>query len=180
MMTFLPYPDMLESLVALDDKRLAAMRRESLIMFNAITENKKGWRNHPITVMFRNNLNALAAYFNYAQTEWLGRGFVNNLPFLSIKDEGRGATDFLVPWWWGWRALHESHQATLLRKDNEYYSILGFSADLLQDVIYAERALAKDGVTTYLCIDAALYRSQQAKYPPRGERWYSDAKQALW
>lgn len=116
--TFLPFPDIEKSLRVLDDRRLGKQRVEARQMYDAITNpNAKGWKNHPAALMWKGHEDLLALYFNTSVDLWLARGKNNNMPYLSVDPE-RAKNK---PMWWGWKALHCSHMAALIRKDPLHY-----------------------------------------------------------
>jgi len=61
MQTFLPYPDFIDSVKALDYRRLGKQRVEARQILNILLENRKngGWVNHPCTKMWRGYHDAL-------------------------------------------------------------------------------------------------------------------------
>jgi hypothetical protein len=123
MQTFLPYPNIKESLKVLDNKRLGKQRVESYQIINAITGRPKldgtpykGWLNHPCSVMWRENIPALKLYYNLCIDEWVSRGFKNTMK----KEEIFGTIEY--PKWFGVKEFHDSHKSNLLKKDFEFYS----------------------------------------------------------
>ena len=123
MQTFLPYPDIKQSLNCLDNKRLGKQRVESYQIISAITGRKKkngeeykGWVSHPCTVMWRKYLPYLKTYYNLSIDEWINRGFKNNMEKEVVNEE------IVVPLWFGNQMFHNSHKSNLLRKDFEFYS----------------------------------------------------------
>jgi len=115
--TFLPYADFKKTAECLDVKRLGKQRLEAHMIIN-ILENpsKLGWRNHPAVKMWRGYIDALKMYFNAIVQEWIEREYVNNYSFYEIPDEVE------MPWWMGNDDFHMSHQASLLRKNPEFYA----------------------------------------------------------
>jgi len=127
MQTFLPYPDFRKSFEVLDDKRLGKQRVEAYQIISAITGRPrkdgkpyKGWVNHPCTILWENNINALRLYYNDCIDEWVSRGFRNTMEYETIVGE------FTLPEWVGNDLIHSSHRSNLLRKDYEYYSKFGW------------------------------------------------------
>lgn len=123
MQTFLPYPDLKQSLKVLDNKRLGKQRVEAYQIISAITkrpklngEPYKGWVNHPCTVMWKNHLNLLKQYYNLCVEEWVDRGFVNNMEKETINGH------ITHPEWFGVKIFHDSHKSNLLKKDFAHYS----------------------------------------------------------
>jgi hypothetical protein len=150
--TFLAYPDFAKSVKVLDWRRLGKQRVEAfqLLCANgcnwALAERqwrieqglmkdkplRKGWVNHPATVMWREYDQALAVYMNLAIAEWESRGYQNTMryrpylynEFFGMK-EYRDMVD--MPLWLGDPQFHASHRSNLLRKDPEYYSQFGWT-----------------------------------------------------
>ena len=118
MQTFLPYPDLQKSIRVLDYKRLGKQRVETFQVLNILLERTetKGWRNHPVTLMWSGYESALQLYQNYTIQEWIDRGYKNTMQFENIT------TAIKMPSWFGNERLHRSHRSNLLRKDYEYYS----------------------------------------------------------
>ena len=135
MQTFLPYSSFTESAKILDWRRLGKQRVEGMQIINAISgvprkdgKPYKGWTNHPCSVMWKPYLPALKLYTNIIITEWIKRGYNNNMeyydvPGCPITDID---TDIEMPHWLGDDRIHSSHRANLLRKDYEYYSQFGW------------------------------------------------------
>lgn len=115
MQTFLPYPNMLQSLKVLDYKRLGKQRVEAKQILNALKYGG-GWANHPAVRMWRGYELALVDYHNTALSVWQGRGYKNNMPYIPNTNRSP------MPPWFGREDFHLSHQSNLLRKDFEYYS----------------------------------------------------------
>jgi len=114
MQTFLPYESFTKSAQVLDYRRLGKQRVEAKQILQAI-ENQTGWKNHPIVKMWTPYTNALKQYANIIITEWIGRGYNNNMEFYDIDNVE-------YPDWLGDERFHSSHRANLLRKDFDYYS----------------------------------------------------------
>ena len=57
---------------------------------------------------------ALKHYTNIIITEWISRGYNNNMEFYDIDN-------LIMPDWIGNEKFHASHRANLLRKDSEWY-----------------------------------------------------------
>ena len=115
MQTFLPYPDFVKSAKVLDYRRLGKQRVECVQLLRALSEEGKGWVNHPAAKMWRGFEPALQAYKDACIHEWTSRGFKNTIP-LSIP-----AGPYELPPWFGDVVFHRSHQSNLLRKDREHY-----------------------------------------------------------
>ena len=122
MQTFLPYPDVCESLKCLDYRRLGKQRVEAFQIINILTgkTDKKGWINHPAVKMWRGYENALMFYCDVAIDVWVSRGYNN-----SMKRYGMTAAYF--PKWMGDPAFHASHRSNLLRKNPVHYGQFGWT-----------------------------------------------------
>ncbi len=115
MNTFLPYPDFVESARCLDARRLGKQRVEAMQILRAIANPKYGWQHHPALQMWRGYEQALALYMNAIITEWVRRGYKNNIPLNNVQG------DVKMPPWLGNARFHASHRSNLLRKDPSYY-----------------------------------------------------------
>lgn len=113
--TFLPFPDFKQSISVLDTKRLGKQRVEASQILKAI-RNGGGYAKHPATKMWIGYENALCQYYNICLDEWESRGFTNNMVRENIAGE------IVYPWYIGWEIFHNSHKASLYRKDTEFYS----------------------------------------------------------
>lgn len=118
MQTFLPYADFAKSASVLDMRRLCKQRVETMQVLNILLDRTetKGWRNHPVTLMWSGYESALQQYQNAVLSEWIARGYRNNIPFEKID------SSVVLPPWVGLDDFHISHQSNLLRKDFGYYS----------------------------------------------------------
>ncbi len=118
MQTFLPYPNFEKSLKVLDNRRLGKQRVEVFQILNILLNrtNTKGWRNHPAVKMWKGHTNALKLYFNLSISEWISRGFQNNMKLEKIRGK------VILPKWMGNKKFHASHRSNLLRKNKEHYS----------------------------------------------------------
>lgn len=119
MQTFLPYPDLVKSVQVLDYKRLGKQRVETFQVLNILLNRTptKGWRNHPVTRMWTGYEEALKLYQNHTISEWILRGYNNNMKFEEVDTK-----NLVMPKWFGLSEFHRSHRSNLLRKDYEYYS----------------------------------------------------------
>ena len=140
MQTFLPYADFERSARVLDDRRLGKQRVETLqvmgVLVAAFWDNvagrvqerePRGWRSHPVVLMWRGHEGSLLAYQRATCAVWTERGF---------NDTCYAKTAALVahrfgevpppkpPPWLGDEALHRSHQSNLVRKDAAAYGPL--------------------------------------------------------
>lgn len=119
MQTFLPYADFEKSVKVLDYRRLGKQRVETFQVLNILLERTptKGWRNHPVTIMWTGYESALKLYQNITICEWINRGYNNNMKLEEIEPNS-----VVMPPWFGSEQFHRSHRSNLLRKNYEYYS----------------------------------------------------------
>jgi hypothetical protein len=119
MQTFLPYPSFISSAEILDRLRLGNQRKETKQIMLAIENPTYGWQHHPAVNMWRGYEPALALYGVAVCTAWIGRGYKDRqMPFF----EKRLSKNIVMPFWFGDKAFHLSHQSALLQKDFSYYS----------------------------------------------------------
>lgn len=122
MQTFLPYPDYLESMRCLDDRRLGnQVYREGKTLLSG------GWRNHPASKMWQGHMHHLALYCmaGLKALEERGRYYPNHYAFflsMLMEHENTGQ-----PSWLGDHDFHASHRSNLLRKDPEWYGQFGWN-----------------------------------------------------
>lgn len=130
--TFLPYASFSRSAIVLDRARLGKQRVEVMQILSALHGETQGYMYHPATIMWRGYEAALCNYGLYICDEWIGRGykdtcrdkirsyfpFAQPTPAKQMRDVG------LLPWWFGWKAFHESHRSNLLRKSPDHYGIV--------------------------------------------------------
>lgn len=121
MQTFLPYDDIVNSVSALDNKRLGKQRVEAFQILKALSDPTYGWRNHPAVKMWRGYEECLKHYLLCSIHAWLGRGFKNTMALPQPR------YPLVYPPWLGDPAFHASHRSNLLRKDPVYYGKFGWS-----------------------------------------------------
>src|SRR5690349_8169479 len=114
--TFLPYSDFQKCAEVLDRLRLGKQRVEAKQIIDTIEQNRKAWRNHPAVNMWRGYTDALKLYFNTIVKEWIKRGYKNNMLIYENLPE-----QVEMPWWMGNTDFHYSHQASLARKNGQFY-----------------------------------------------------------
>lgn len=123
MQTFVPYADFAESAKVLDMRRLGKQRVETLQIIQTlipVTGRKHhGWRNHPATKMWQENIAGLAAYGVAICDEWISRGYRDTCRDKISSHIAPDPTD--LPSWWGDPRVHDSHKSNLLRKDFSFY-----------------------------------------------------------
>lgn len=117
MQTFLPYTSFIKSLACLDYRRLGKQRVDAKQIIQALTGEKKGWRNHPAVKMWEGHTQTLQLYHNYAIDEWVRRGYNNTMPKYDLTN-----VIFTIPLWLGHVGFHNAHKSNLLRKDPFFYS----------------------------------------------------------
>jgi hypothetical protein len=137
MQTFVPYPDVRRSAQSLDRQRLGKQRVECwqiLLALKALRTGdlyttdkrgklrKRGWVSHPCTAMWQGHEGYLAYYAFHVCSEWIRRGYKDNMRerFIAIMQEHN---DMTPPAWWGREDIHVSHQANLVRKDPAHYEL---------------------------------------------------------
>ena len=120
MQTFLPNSNFQKTAEVLDWRRLGKQRVEGMqIIKTILNPDAKGWKNHPIVIMWTPYVQALMVYTNTIINEWIKRGYNNNMELYKINS-------IIMPDWLGNKKFHASHRANLLRKDYEYYSKFGW------------------------------------------------------
>lgn len=118
MQTFVPYNNVIECALVLDDKRLGKQRVEVLQILRANLGLTKGWVNHPASRMWKGHEGALVTYGVAMCNAWILRGFKDTCreKILELATPDR---DF--PEWWGRDDIMLSHQSNLVRKFPEHY-----------------------------------------------------------
>lgn len=136
MQTFLPYPNLIESVASLDQQRLGKQRVETLQMMKALITGT-GWIHHPCTRMWRGYEPALLAYQEATTYEWIVvRGFKDTCMQKTLDIYSTRTSLFdrpvVMPPWLGDDRFHLSHQSNLVRKNATKYGPMfpGVVADL--------------------------------------------------
>ena len=119
MQTFLPYSCFQTTASCLDWRRLGKQRVEAFQILNILRGLSEGWANHPAVKMWEGYNDALAVYMNCCISEWIARGYKNNMKLETVKT-------YKLPEWIGWDKFHASHRSNLLRKDSVYYGCFGW------------------------------------------------------
>ena len=126
----------------LDRQRLGKQRVESLQILRALREITTGWRNHPATRMWTGCEDTLVLYSLCMTNEWVARGYEDSCR-SKLLDLATDAKQVLIsevlikkehstfyatqvcglplPKWWN-GPIHESHRASLLSRNIEWYS----------------------------------------------------------
>ena len=116
-MTFVVSRNLQECAKSLDYKRLGKQRVEAYQILKTLRGHSHGWKNHPSVKMWKGYENALGLYMNAMIDEWVHRGYKNTM----LKEELYGVT-IKFPWWFDWKPLHDSHKASLNRKNPLFYN----------------------------------------------------------
>lgn len=129
MQTFLPYSNFKKSAECLDYRRLGKQRVEAWQIYQALTNRKYGWQNHPAVKMWRGYESSLLIYGYVICQEWINRGYNDTMcerfgkELVKVQGVNCPAEWKIVnPPWIGNNAFHASHRSNLLRKDLRYYS----------------------------------------------------------
>ncbi len=123
MQTFAPYgTDFAANAAVLDMRRLGKQRVEGYQILRALTGGSHGWRHHPATKMWQDNISGLCAYTVSMCNEWTRRGYKDT---CKDKVEAIVTPDWTdIPSWWGVEGIHLSHRSNLIRKDSVFYGAL--------------------------------------------------------
>jgi len=126
MQTFLPYKDFEETARCLDYRRLGKQRVEAFQIWNIVSGGRTtgGWVHHPAVLMWQGFPNALAHYYNTIVSEWISRGYENNMQKLN---EGRLMRPHPLPFWFNEDRLFKSHRVKLMRRLPDHYEKFGWS-----------------------------------------------------
>jgi len=141
--TFLPYKSFVESAKCLDFRRVGKQRVEAMQIYNIVSGKtvKKGWRNHPATLMWHGYAPALANYVNIFIDEWISRGYVNTMQKLDDSN-------IVLPHWMQddetFSKVMNSHRSNLLRKNFAFYSQYRWSLTSDLQYFWPVRILAKN------------------------------------
>lgn len=132
MQTFLPSLNFVRTAKILDYKRLGKQRVEGKQILNCLhyrknndfymidkngVRRRRGWIDHKAVLMWEGYEEALKEYINIIITEWINRGYVNNMELYDIDK-----SKLEYPHWLGDYDFHASHRSNLLRKKYEFYS----------------------------------------------------------
>jgi len=130
MNTFLPYPDIVASAIALDNQRLGKQRIEALQIYRVLTGESIAWARHPAVKMWKGSEAFLLEYYNATVFEWTRRGFKNSMPVYAGYDAP-------APEWFG-GPIHANHRARLIAKNPEFYAKFSW-AESPTDINYYPR-----------------------------------------
>lgn len=124
MQTFLPLMDYRRSAELLDRVRLNRQRTECIQILKTLLTGSGAWYNHPATQMWAGYEGSLVEYTQAILNEWRNRRYRDNTQHdlwaicHTYPDLDK---DRVSPWWLGTPMFHESHAASLFRKDPKYY-----------------------------------------------------------
>ena len=122
MQTFVPFTDTWHTARTLDRQRLGKQRIECQQILQTLAGESHGWAKHPAVRMWRGHERYLATYTVVMIREWLGRGYHDTrLPVIRELANHFPASAMDAPPWWGDLRIHDSHLASLLRKNREHY-----------------------------------------------------------
>lgn len=111
------YPSFKKSAECLDYKRLGNQRNEANHIIKIHEGKKSKWVHHPAVKMWEGYIDALKLYYNAILSEWIKRGYKNNMTFYEVNK-----SNIKYPPWFGRKDFHDAHKSNLLRKNKEYYS----------------------------------------------------------
>jgi hypothetical protein len=112
----------------LDYKRLGKQRVEAKQIIDTIENDSSGWKNHPVTKMWKDNIIGLKYYLNCCIDEWILRGYNNTMEKYDLSEfilpDGSYDESSILPWFYFNLQIQESFKASLLRKDPSYYTCI--------------------------------------------------------
>jgi len=166
MQVFRPYIDWRMSARVLDNRRLGKQRVEAKQVMNAILrrmglirDGRRGWLNHPITLMYYNDgrpyFRDLIGYFNACVEEWRLRRMRSSISLSDIEHLIQGVISAeghpLTP-------THEiEYRRILILKEPEHY-IRAFRREEVLEVFENEPVLIS-GINSWIFRDRRLYES---------------------
>lgn len=124
MQTFLPYSDFDKCAKCLDTKRLGKQRVEAWQILGLLAGKypKSTWNNHPAVLMWKGFEPALNMYGRAICSEWISRGYVDNMIGRFDIHESHDLPAFI-----GNEKFHASHRSALLFKKYDYYIKFGWT-----------------------------------------------------
>lgn len=141
MQVFVPELDFRSIAQVLDYRRLGKQRVETMQILRANLDLTLGWKNHPASRMWADNLAGLSAYGIAMCEEWVWRGYKDTCAEKIRALVEPDPTD--LPVWWGRQDIVDSHRSNLVRKAPEFYGDLW--AGVPDDLPYVW--VTSDGVT---------------------------------
>ena len=115
MQTFLPYPNYIRSVQALDMKRLGKQRLECKQIIDILEGKPSRYKNHPAIKMWVGYTNSLKYYCNCCIDEWVKRGYKNTMEKYPVDHQNED------PWYIGDENFHRAMRARLIEKNEEFY-----------------------------------------------------------
>jgi hypothetical protein len=115
--TFLVTSDFAENATILDNLRLGKQRVESFQIIKALEEGT-GWKNHPIVKSWSGYVPALKVYYNSIITEWVSRGFKNNMPLYELSP----GEEITHPPWIYEKKVQYAMLSQLIQKNSDHYN----------------------------------------------------------
>lgn len=122
MQIFVPETSFSEIARVLDYRRLGKQRVETFQILRANLDLTLGWKNHPASRMWAENLAGLSAYGVAMCEEWIARGYKDTTLDKIVALVSPDPTD--LPTWWGRSDIVESHRSNLVRKDAGFYRLI--------------------------------------------------------
>jgi len=121
--TFITYSDLKKNFKILDYKRLGKQRLEAKQILNVLEGKQEGYKNHPIVKMWQDHIPGLKVYLNYCIDEWVSRGYNNTMQkeTIDLSENDVDNEIDLLPWWCFNKQVQNTHKASLIRKDPDYY-----------------------------------------------------------
>lgn len=130
MITWLPYPDFLESIGALEMSDLNHQRADVIKILDVIHQNGSrwsGWVDHPAVSMWRGHEVTLCEYGLLCCEETSARGATNGNHKGKIEIHMDWATSgrytLEKPSWFGEPTFHIAHQSNLIRRNPPAYGV---------------------------------------------------------
>ena len=109
----------------LDYRRLGKQRVEAKQIIDTIENKTDGWKNHPVSKMWKDHVIGLKYYFNCCVDEWVNRGYKNTMIKYDLSDyllpDGSYDELKLLPWFYYNKQIQESFKASLYRKEPDFY-----------------------------------------------------------
>lgn len=189
---------------ALDNRRLGKQRVEAMQIINLLESNeKKGFKHHPASLMWKDHIDGLKYYCNCIIEEWISRGFKNtmdlyDIPFLkdnttnmdntsinkdpkdnTVTITNQKNTTVILPWWFTNKCLQMSHKCSLQRKDPKYYKFDVDNTYMLTGYIWPSKLSESDIKDISICDlkDGAKYCSELGSgVPPQYRLKIKDIK----
>lgn len=125
MQTFVPMTSFKKSAKIMDLTRLGKQIIEAQQIFKALSDPNYGWQSHPAVKMWRGHRGSLLLYAEAFNYEWWLRRNKGHKAFVNLLSYAEAAEinpdEWMMPAWWGNAAVHESHQANLVRKSPGHY-----------------------------------------------------------